>query len=160
MKSIHIKIVFILTMAFFLGTISSHAKPVIDKSQHAIPLSYPLENLLTITPHEYTELTGKKLKFDEVVKLKLAQAIYKKASLKMGVSDEEPKSQVIAMLLVLIVGVFGIHRFYLGYTAIGILQFLTFGGCLVWWIVDIVLIMSGNLGPKDGSEYFPEFKDV
>lgn len=61
------------------------------------------------------------------------------------------KSQVIALILVLLVGGIGIHRFYLGYTWQGIVQLLTLGGCGVWALIDLVRIITGDLGPKDGS---------
>ncbi|HEY8399911.1 MAG TPA: TM2 domain-containing protein [Cytophagaceae bacterium] len=41
-------------------------------------------------------------------------------------------------------GVFGIHRFYTGHIAIGIIQLLTLGGCGIWCIVDLVLLITGN----------------
>ena len=46
-------------------------------------------------------------------------------------------------------GFFGIHRFYLGYTLIGIIQFLTGGGFLIWAIVDFVRLITGSLSPPD-----------
>jgi len=61
------------------------------------------------------------------------------------------KSQLIALLLVLFVGGMGIHRFYLGYTWQGIVQLLTAGGCGVWALIDLIRIITGDLGPKDGS---------
>jgi hypothetical protein len=61
------------------------------------------------------------------------------------------KSQVIALVLVLLVGGIGIHRFYLGYTWQGVVQLLTAGGCGVWTLIDLVRIITGNLQPKDGS---------
>jgi len=63
----------------------------------------------------------------------------------------EGKSQVIALILVLLVGGLGIHRFYLGYTGIGIIQLLTLGGCGIWALVDLIRIITGDLQPKDGS---------
>ncbi len=39
-----------------------------------------------------------------------------------------PKSKVAAALLCFFLGGLGIHRFYLGYTTIGIVQILTCGG--------------------------------
>lgn len=60
------------------------------------------------------------------------------------------KSQMIALLLVVMVGALGIHRFYLGYTTIGIIQLLTGGGCGVWALIDLVRIITGDLQPKDG----------
>ena len=61
------------------------------------------------------------------------------------------KSQLIALILVLLVGGIGIHRFYLGYTWQGIVQLLTLGGCGVWALIDLIRIITGDLQPKDGS---------
>jgi TM2 domain-containing membrane protein YozV len=61
------------------------------------------------------------------------------------------KSQLIALLLCALVGVVGIHRFYLGYTTIGIIQLLTAGGCGIWALIDLVRIITGDLKPKDGD---------
>ena len=40
------------------------------------------------------------------------------------------KSKLTAILLWFFLGSLGIHRFYLGYTLIGVIQLLTFGGIL------------------------------
>lgn len=61
------------------------------------------------------------------------------------------KSQVIALILVLVVGGLGIHRFYLGYTWQGIVQLLTLGGCGIWSLIDLIRIITGDLKPKGGS---------
>jgi TM2 domain-containing membrane protein YozV len=61
------------------------------------------------------------------------------------------KSQVIALVLVLLVGGIGIHRFYLGYTWQGIVQLLTLGACGVWSLIDLVRIVTGDLKPKNGN---------
>jgi TM2 domain-containing membrane protein YozV len=61
------------------------------------------------------------------------------------------KSQLIALILCAVVGGLGIHRFYLGYTTIGIIQLLTLGGCGIWALIDLIRIITGDLGPKDGS---------
>ncbi|HRF39406.1 MAG TPA: TM2 domain-containing protein, partial [Saprospiraceae bacterium] len=65
------------------------------------------------------------------------------------------KSQLVALILVIFVGVLGIHRFYLGYTVIGIIQLLTAGGCGIWALIDLIRIITGELKPADGSEYNP-----
>jgi len=65
------------------------------------------------------------------------------------------KSQLIALLLVLFVGGLGIHRFYLGYTTIGIIQLLTGGGCGIWALIDLIRIITGDLKPK-GGRYNPK----
>jgi TM2 domain len=61
------------------------------------------------------------------------------------------KSQVIALILVILVGGLGIHRFYLGYTWQGVVQLLTGGGCGIWAIIDLIRIITGDLQPKNGS---------
>ena len=53
------------------------------------------------------------------------------------------------------IGALGIHRFYLGYTTIGIIQILTLGGCGVWALIDVIRIAIGDLLPADGSAYDP-----
>ncbi|QIX63433.1 TM2 domain-containing protein [Hymenobacter lutimineralis] len=63
----------------------------------------------------------------------------------------EGKSQAVALILVLLVGGLGIHRFYLGYTGIGIAQLLTLGGCGIWALIDLIRIITGDLKPKGGD---------
>jgi len=60
------------------------------------------------------------------------------------------RSQFAAMIFCIFMGFWGFHRFYLGYTWQGIVQLLTFGGCGIWVIIDLVRIISGDLGPKKG----------
>ena len=55
-----------------------------------------------------------------------------------------------ALLLAIFLGTLGIHRFYTGYTAIGIVQLLTLGGCGIWALIDIILIASGSYKDADG----------
>lgn len=66
-------------------------------------------------------------------------------------ATEGGKSQIIALILVLLVGGLGIHRFYLGYTLEGVIQLLTAGGCGIWALIDLIRIVMGTLKPKDGE---------
>ncbi len=61
----------------------------------------------------------------------------------------EPKTN--ATLYCLFLGFLGIHRFYLGYTLIGIIQFLTGGGLMIWVLIDLIRLITGSLGPKDSG---------
>lgn len=61
------------------------------------------------------------------------------------------KSQVIALILCILFGGLGIHRFYLGYKWQGVVQLLTGGGCGVWALIDLIRIITGDLKPKDGE---------
>jgi TM2 domain-containing membrane protein YozV len=66
--------------------------------------------------------------------------------------DASPKSRLIAFILCTFVGVFGIHRFYLGRTTSGVLQLL-FGWAtlFIWNLVDWVLILIGSFKDADGK---------
>ena len=66
-------------------------------------------------------------------------------------SNRAGSDQVLALILAIIVGGIGIHRFYLGYTWQGVVQLLTFGACGVWILIDIIRIITGDLGPKSGG---------
>ncbi|MBF0607441.1 MAG: TM2 domain-containing protein [Magnetococcales bacterium] len=45
-------------------------------------------------------------------------------------------------------GVMGIHRFYVGKTGTGILMLLSFGGGGVWWLIDMIMVLSGVFRDK------------
>lgn len=62
------------------------------------------------------------------------------------------KSYMVAVLLSLFVGCFGIDRFYLGYKGLGVLKLITLGGCGVWALLDLILIIIGNLQDANGHD--------
>jgi hypothetical protein len=59
----------------------------------------------------------------------------------------EQKSRLVGGLLGILLGGLGIHRFYLGYTTIGVLQivvtFLTFGVGALWGFIEGIMILVG-----------------
>ena len=61
------------------------------------------------------------------------------------------KSQLVALLLCIFFGVLGVHRFYLGYIGIGLLELFTGGLCGILTLIDFIRIILGDLGPKGGS---------
>ncbi len=68
-------------------------------------------------------------------------------------SSLSKRSRKVALFLAAFpwTGFLGIDRFYLGYIGIGILKFLTAGGLLVLYVVDIVKIAKGTMRDKDGN---------
>lgn len=74
------------------------------------------------------------------------------------------KSQIVALILFVLFGFLGIHRFYLGHTISGLLMLLLcftlilpiisiFTGIvlLVWWVLDLIKLVTGDLKPADGE---------
>ena len=61
------------------------------------------------------------------------------------------KSQSTTFILSWLLGIFGVDRFYLGYTGLGILKLITLGGCGVWTIIDFALVGMGNMKDAQGN---------
>ncbi len=74
---------------------------------------------------------------------------------------------LVTILLWFFLGHFGAHRFYLGHTNTAVLMlvlnligwltacflvgYIFLLGVAVWWIVDLVQMLTGNLRPTDGA---------
>lgn len=55
-----------------------------------------------------------------------------------------PKSKVVALILAILFGYLGIHKFYLGKIGMGILYLFTCGLFGIGWVVDIIQIAVGK----------------
>jgi TM2 domain-containing membrane protein YozV len=49
-----------------------------------------------------------------------------------------------------------VHRFYTGYIGIGIAQLLTFGGCGIWQLIDLIAIFRGTYADASGRSLTTE----
>lgn len=62
----------------------------------------------------------------------------------------EGKDWLTTLLLCFFLGFLGVHRFYTGHTAIGVVQLLTLGGCGIWTLIDFIIIIVGNFKDAQG----------
>ena len=62
------------------------------------------------------------------------------------------KRIAVGVLLCFFLGVFGVHRFYAGRPVSGVLQLLTLGGLGVWWLIDMILWVTGSFRDGEGQK--------
>ena len=60
------------------------------------------------------------------------------------------KGFVPTLLLCFFLGMFGVHRFYVGKILTGILMIVTLGGLGIWALVDFIMIAVGSFKDKHG----------
>ena len=61
------------------------------------------------------------------------------------------KSRLAVSLFAWFLGVFGVHRFYLGKIGTGLLMLFTAGGLGIWSLVDFIMAVAGVMKDKDGK---------
>jgi len=72
----------------------------------------------------------------------------------MDTTEFSPRSRLVALLFCALLGVFGVHRFYVGKIGTGILMLVTIGGLGIWTMVDLILIAVGSFRDKEGRRVF------
>ncbi|ELU09740.1 hypothetical protein CAPTEDRAFT_178287 [Capitella teleta] len=64
---------------------------------------------------------------------------------------------VTTLIYSVLLGFLGMDRFCLGHTGTAVGKLLTLGGVGIWWIVDIILLVMGELRPADDSNWMPYY---
>lgn len=60
---------------------------------------------------------------------------------------------VTTLLYSILLGFLGMDRFCLGQTGTAVGKLLTLGGLGIWWFIDVILLVTNNLLPEDGSNW-------
>ncbi len=54
------------------------------------------------------------------------------------------------LLFCILLGIFGAHRFYVGRIATGVAQLLTLGGLGIWWLIDLIMLLTESFRDAEG----------
>ena len=65
-------------------------------------------------------------------------------------STRSEKSFVATLVLCLLLGGLGVHRFYVGKIGTGIVMLLTLGGLGIWTLIDIIVIAVQKFKDSQG----------
>ena len=102
---------------------------------------------------KYCSNCGKELKDGADICLQCGKIINDKSIKNTGYKDPNAKSKVAAGILGILLGCFGVHNFYLGYTSRGIAQVLiSVLSCFIlspisaiWGLIEGIMILTGNI---------------
>jgi len=61
------------------------------------------------------------------------------------------KSFVSTLILCLLLGGLGVHRFYVGKVGTGIIMLMTLGGLGIWTLIDLIRIAVQRFTDSDGA---------
>lgn len=64
-------------------------------------------------------------------------------------TEKPVQSKVTMIIVVLFLGAFGIHRLMMGYGNWW-LMLITLGGCGIWALIDLIMIITGKMTMADG----------
>ena len=61
------------------------------------------------------------------------------------------KDWMVTLILAILVGGLGIDRFYSGSILLGVLKLVTLGGLGLWWLIDLIMLVTGSYKDGDGN---------
>ena len=94
------------------------------------------------------QVTSGDLRADSMLRRASAEGAWFRATEVPGLLSD--KDWLTTVLISLFVGVLGIDRFYLGYTGLGILKLVTLGGCGIWALIDLIMIVMNKVPDAQG----------
>lgn len=66
-------------------------------------------------------------------------------------NNASEKDWLTTLLFAFFLGFLGGHRFYVGKIGTGIAQLLTLGGCGIWSLIDLIMIITGKFTDAKGN---------
>ena len=66
--------------------------------------------------------------------------------------DQSESNKTILPIVLFLILLPTVHRFYVGKTGTGLLFFFTVGGLGIWWIYDVIISITGNFTDKQGRK--------
>ena len=48
----------------------------------------------------------------------------------------------VALVVSIFLGSLGVDRFMMGHIGLGVLKLITFVGCGIWWLIDVIMIAT------------------
>ena len=69
--------------------------------------------------------------------------------------QKSPKGFVPALILCILLGGLGVHRFYVGKVVTGSLMILTLGVLCIWTLIDLIRIAVGSFKDSNGLPIKP-----
>lgn len=115
---------------------------------YAIPKKAPEQMNYTVINNYNYQQDGQQ--YENGAPVDLQQPGYVRARDAEYVRCCSPKSWTAALVLCILLGVLGVHRFYVGKIGTGLLWLFTGGMFGIGWIVDLVLIATGNFTDGQG----------
>jgi len=67
-------------------------------------------------------------------------------------SDPDISDKTLLPVVLFLILLPTVHRFYVGKIGTGLLFFVTFGGLGIWWIYDVIISVTGNFTDSQGRK--------